>query len=130
MNICPHNIKPLPSISGDSPPKKRYKGKTAILTSLEYRQELEEKQNKVRAKKKAPQPNKKKVIKSKIPKNLKKNCLKSKNTDCNCFYCNGLYSESTESWVQCKNCKKWSHDSCAGIDEDYSDEYICDYCEE
>lgn len=59
LNVSPYDVKPLPSISGDFLPKKSYRGKTAILTSLEYRQELDEKKNKAQAKKKAPQSKKK-----------------------------------------------------------------------
>lgn len=78
LNVSLYHIKPLPSISEDSPPKKRYRRKSAILKSSEYRQELKEKKNKTQAKKKAPQSNKKKVVESKTPKNSKKKCLKSK----------------------------------------------------
>ncbi|XP_069357537.1 uncharacterized protein [Maniola hyperantus] len=37
--------------------------------------------------------------------------------DCPCIYCNDLFSRSKpkEVWLQCLNCKKWAHASCADV---------------
>ncbi|XP_053593752.1 uncharacterized protein LOC128667486 [Microplitis demolitor] len=122
--VTPYDIKPLPS--RDSPPKKRRRGVTRILTSKQYRDELEEKKNNQKIKNKIAE---KVTNKNKAPKIKKKKSSQKEDSDCHCLYCNGLYSESKESWIQCNNCKMWSHDSCASIEEDFSDEYTCDYCE-
>lgn len=42
------------------------------------------------------------------------------------FYCNHLFSESTEGWVQCPAC---SHCSCAGVEDDDEDvRFVCERC--
>ncbi|XP_018798152.1 PREDICTED: uncharacterized protein LOC108974643 isoform X1 [Bactrocera latifrons] len=47
--------------------------------------------------------------------------------DAKCLYCSTFYSEDRpgEIWVQCVSCKNWSHDECAGCEQDL---FICDMC--
>lgn len=45
------------------------------------------------------------------------------------FYCNHLFSESTEGWVQCPACSLWAHCSCAGVEDDDEDvRFVCERC--
>ncbi|XP_039968019.1 uncharacterized protein LOC120779720 [Bactrocera tryoni] len=47
--------------------------------------------------------------------------------DSKCLYFSTFYSEdrSGEIWVQCVSCKNWSHEECAGCEQDL---FICDMC--
>lgn len=44
-----------------------------------------------------------------------------------CFYCNGkfLEDENNEKWVQCLQCKLWSHELCAGNEDGM---FVCEFC--
>ncbi|XP_074107101.1 uncharacterized protein LOC141532585 [Cotesia typhae] len=117
FTVLPKSIGPGAVSTGNKdvvPRKKRARGKTAILTDIEYRNELSQRQQ---------QSSKKSVGKGRDrPRKV------AKDPDgTSCIYCQQKYSELTESWIQCQDCKKWAHDLCAGItDEDI--EFICDYC--
>ena len=53
---------------------------------------------------------------------------KAENDDCECLYCGGLYSESTEDFIQCQGgCEKWAHIGCTDIDVhgQYTREHCC-----
>jgi hypothetical protein len=48
-------------------------------------------------------------------------------SDCECPYCEELFSNSNkEDWIQCNQCKQWSHETCT----DYIglSGYTCDFC--
>lgn len=50
--------------------------------------------------------------------------------DAQCLYCQYLYSESTEGWIQCSDCQLWSHCSCAGVDDiDNKIVFVCENCQ-
>ena len=52
---------------------------------------------------------------------------KAENDDCECLYCGGLYSESTEDFIQCQGgCEKWAHIGCTDID--VHGQYTCEHC--
>ncbi|CAK8696638.1 unnamed protein product, partial [Clavelina lepadiformis] len=38
------------------------------------------------------------------------------NVDAECFYCNKMYSKSSENdgWIQCSKCMRWAHEACSG----------------
>lgn len=48
--------------------------------------------------------------------------------DADCLYCGERYSTSNEGWVSCHVCKKWAHNSCAGMDSEDDEALICEYC--
>ncbi|KAJ8729050.1 hypothetical protein PYW07_000627 [Mythimna separata] len=54
--------------------------------------------------------------------------------DVRCFYCNHLFSESTEGWenmrgTECPACSLWAHCSCAGVEDDDEDvRFVCERC--
>jgi hypothetical protein len=51
-------------------------------------------------------------------------------SDCECLYCQHLYSNSTEGWISCSVCHKWAHNSCAGPEsEDDEAIHVCKFCE-
>jgi len=50
--------------------------------------------------------------------------------DAECLYCGYFYSKSNEGWVSCVHCKKWAHNSCAGVDsEDDESILVCEFCQ-
>ncbi|XP_030754783.1 uncharacterized protein LOC115881449 [Sitophilus oryzae] len=129
-----------------APAKKRVskrRGKTAIITSSLYKDELKAVSN---------DTVKKNVVKRKVhiddttvQKNLSTNNNNNKakklkrgymqNTDSEseddeeCLYCGYLYSQSTEGWISCIKCGKWAHCPCAGEDDNDSEStHICAFC--
>lgn len=125
------------------------KGKTAILTSSPYKQELveamEAKKGKAAKKMKLDFA---KVTNSTSTKtkdlHVKKNKKKFKpvktqttessseedNEDEACIYCNDLFSnsKSSEGWIKCLQCQGWAHEACCGIEPEDCEAFICDYC--
>lgn len=127
--------------------KSRRCGRTAVLTSTPYKEELA---TDIKTKEKKLDANKKRILnKGKHPNVSKKlkeaSCRlfgepsKSKTpdsssssdeeSDTSCVYCNELFSRSVaqEGWIQCVQCKNWAHELCSGVDE-LDDVFICDYC--
>ncbi|CAK8698551.1 unnamed protein product [Clavelina lepadiformis] len=51
------------------------------------------------------------------------------NVDAECFYCNEMYSKSSENdgWIQCSKCMRWAHEACSGCNEE-DDNFICELC--
>ncbi|CAK8692546.1 unnamed protein product [Clavelina lepadiformis] len=51
------------------------------------------------------------------------------NVDAECFYCNEMYSKSSENdgWIQCSKCMRWAHEACFGCNEE-DDSFICVIC--
>lgn len=153
--VTPKQVIPLPHGERNINPTDRRRGKTAILTSTPYKNELEESINS-RANKK-PKLNldrgiettkgKKKLTKGK--KKVSKRMIKKKvqvrkptrnkessseeedeTDDAVCFYCNDLYSNSKsgEGWITCQQCRKWAHEECAGVESDECEEFCCEFC--
>ena len=66
-------------------------------------------------------------IEKKQKKNVTKNTATANDSDCECLYCGGLYSESAEDFIQCQgNCELWAHAGCADVDT--HGQYICEHC--
>lgn len=148
MALSPEDIIPIPVVTDTIKRQKRKRGKTVILTSTPYKNELHEKADKKSAKGKQEEKIKTKKLvntgRKKKAKQVKRNLnLENKprvrkesfSSDSSvddepCLYCNYLYSESTEGWVQCWKCKKWAHCSCAGEEEE-DDEvvHLCALCQ-
>lgn len=127
--------------------KSRRSGKTAVLTSTPYKDELatllsakgnKSKVNQKRTLNKGKCPSVSKKMKD-VASRLFGESSKSKTqdsssssdeeNDTSCVYCNELYSSSVahEGWIQCIQCKNWAHELCSGVDE-LDDVFICDYC--
>ncbi|XP_025195696.1 tigger transposable element-derived protein 6-like [Melanaphis sacchari] len=124
FTFSPVHVTPIPKASIKARSTNRKKGTAAILTSSPYKAELEAS--------KAITPPKKRLFNKKKP--LCKRQKKSKNTatndedsDAECPYCGGTFSQSksNEGWVRCSKCMKWCHDGCAGCE---GDSFICDFC--
>lgn len=131
-NASPADIIPIPSVGHQAKRKQYRRGKTAIITSTPYKNELENwKKSKICDS--ANDPN--------LGKNYKKGKGKGKKTaktqketeDTICLYCNDInntYLKSSEGWVGCQLCGHWAHTACAGVDEDNLEEpHICVHCE-
>ncbi|KAJ8975688.1 hypothetical protein NQ317_001790 [Molorchus minor] len=144
--LSPEIAMPVPKLKTGFNRVQRKRGKTTILTESPYKAELTEAIEK--AKKKDAQKEKvKKNLSGQKQKNVtqlvtkrKKQKIAAKEVesssdesvdedDALCLYCNYQYSASTEGWVSCSQCKKWAHNSCAGIDSDDDDSVlICELC--
>ena len=147
-NASPENLMPIPKVKQGEKRVARKRGKTAILTSSPYRAELQSAIDLKKSKMtKAKGSAKKKLFKSKevesmkTTRKIKKNRIQKKteeiteefssseSDDTACLYCSDFYSTSNEGWIACVKCKRWSHNSCAGIDsEDDETVLICEYC--
>ncbi|KAL5236899.1 hypothetical protein ACI65C_004309 [Semiaphis heraclei] len=134
-NVSPKDVMPIPQRSNEenSIPKRKSlnRGKTVVLTSSPYKNELETKQ-------KMSEPEvkrklfKKKSNKSTTNKNKKKRVKLSTNNDddiyTECLYCGHTYAESNEGWICCQICEKWAHLSCSGKDNEENTSFICENC--
>lgn len=120
-------LSPVPCI------KKVTKGTkpTIEITSSPYKSEIEVKVN---INKKKPVPDLKSI---KTEKGVNKN-IKRRNTDETCkkkkvkkikesWLCKLCKEDREENMIQCKKCKAWIHDLCAGV-ENKIKKYICDIC--
>ncbi|XP_026330952.1 uncharacterized protein LOC113238326 [Hyposmocoma kahamanoa] len=149
INFSPQDIRPLPRAGIRSGTKRGYKKrKTAILTDTPEKRAIEEEYNqRNKAKKPIFQPTtgkgKRKLQSAKGKGHGKKtrnpprskgkenqttaNSNSSDDEDCFCIVCLELFSTSlpNEKWVQCVDCKKWSHAACTK-DDSY---YVCHNCE-
>lgn len=108
----------------------RSKGKSAIYTDTPEKEELEAKKRKIDAKK-IP-----KLKYSKAKKTTKRKTVRTQNNKADessddgnedewyCIVCFDNYKSSAEEWLQCRNCHKWAHSSCAKNDPFY----ICLHC--
>ena len=117
FQITPDSVMPLPH----TPQKKRSnkrKGYTAVLTTSPYKRSLLESQQ-----------SKKSTTSKKGKAKATKKTDETDNTEC--LYCQDLYINSRESWVQCIQCQNWAHYSCAGLEEsNKAPKYTCEICME
>lgn len=69
-----------------------------------------------------------KIVNKKLNKKKKQKDSSSseKEKDEACIFCNDLYSTSTEGWIQCTACKRWAHESCSNVEQEYI--FVCDFC--
>ncbi|CAH2086648.1 unnamed protein product [Euphydryas editha] len=118
----PKQLFPLPLTKKSSRVSKK-RGKTAIITSSPYKQEIE-----IIAQKK-----KKNSRSAKTTKRLKVSSSgdeSEKENDTPSMYCEEVYSVSIEGWISCSLCGRWAHNSCAGIDDDDDEAtHVCEFCQ-
>uniref|UniRef100_A0A6P7G065 PHD finger protein ALFIN-LIKE 4-like n=1 Tax=Diabrotica virgifera virgifera TaxID=50390 RepID=A0A6P7G065_DIAVI len=136
--VSPEIIMPIPKVQEIKKRTTRKRGKTAVLTDSPYKRELEatmkEKEEKTIAKENRARQrlfeNEAKVMSQK--KNGKTTESDSDEcSDCECLYCGDFYSKSLEGWVACSLCRKWAHNSCAGVDsEDDEAILVCEHCQQ
>lgn len=153
----PKQLLPLPLTKKSSRITKN-RGRTVIITSSPYKQELEviaqkkkdaeqKKLEKMETKKRKDELKKQKKTTTKAQnKKSKKNSRTVKTAkrrrvsssgdeseeegDTPCLYCSEVYSVSIEGWISCSICERWSHNSCAGIDDDDDEAvHVCEFCQ-
>ncbi|KAK9870093.1 hypothetical protein WA026_006187 [Henosepilachna vigintioctopunctata] len=134
-NASPKDILPIPTVEQRNQTRKKYRrGKTVVLISTPYKNELAEREQLKRTKK----------CSNMNDPRLKKNSKKQKKTqkarsdgenveDVLCIYCadsNHTYLKSSERWVACQLCGEWAHTACAGVnDADLEEIHICLFCD-
>lgn len=117
--VSPADIMPVPKISmGRKRKTDHRRGKTAVITSSPYKNELINSSKNKTPKLNLNQPPK--AIKQK-PKTINDNI---------CLYCLEEYGASRmdEGWVQCMGCKGWAHEGCTGYDSEELDDFLCMGC--
>ncbi|XP_022829429.1 uncharacterized protein LOC111359389 [Spodoptera litura] len=129
--FSPESVRPLPK----APPRKnnqpnRRKIKSAVLTDTPIKNEIAaiEASRKIKSVKKRVL-NEGKVVPKKTKKTNKKNANDAEEDEENdyfCLCCLEPYanSRSNEKWVQCLECKGWSHEECTGGEL----QYVCHNC--
>ncbi|CAG5047490.1 unnamed protein product [Parnassius apollo] len=131
-NASPSDILPIPSVQRTKNRKQYRRGKTAIITSTPYKNELEN----LKKPGKTSNPNDPRLKRN--AKNKQKTKQSDKTQKCNdedviCLYCNDVnhsFLTSLEPWVACQLCGRWAHNACAGVDnEDLEEIHICLFCE-
>ncbi|XP_047022728.1 MFS-type transporter clz9-like [Helicoverpa zea] len=119
VTMSPADIMPVPKISAV---RKRAtdhrRGKTAIITSSPYKNELM-----TISQTKTPKLNLNQPPKTKKPK---PNII----NDNICLYCLEEYGSSRldEGWVRCRECEGWAHEGCTGYDSANLDNFVCMGC--
>lgn len=116
--VSPTALMPVPRISIDKKrTTDRRRGKTAVITSSPYKNELINV-----SKHKKPTPKRK--------LNLNHQQKKHTNNENICLYCLEEYGTSRidDGWVQCTVCKGWAHESCTGYDSEELDDFMCTVC--
>lgn len=149
FNVSPKDIFKIPHVDRKDNRNKndKRKGKSVILTSSPYKQELEEaeKAKKGKAVKNlklgSPNINNRvlvKTIRAKCAKNPRQEKIQTTDSseseeeeeDEACIYCNDLYSnsKSCEGWIKCLQCQGWAHEACSGLDSEDCDSFVCEFC--
>lgn len=134
--ISPEHIRPYPkaTIQNKLNRKGRKKGKSAVLTDTPEKIELEAKYNarvvkrNIFESKSKVKKDVKKLKKTIKPKKAKLNHDSTDEEDSFCLVCMENYnlSKSNEEWIQCNDCKFWTHTECSR--ECRGPFYLCDNC--
>ncbi|CAK8671200.1 unnamed protein product [Clavelina lepadiformis] len=135
--ISPVELLPMPKAAHTLRKRKSKRGATAILTSSPYKKQLaatNRSQSAVSGNSSKTSSSKKRSMKkakvSRSSMQQKDTVDKSdNNVDAECFYCNEMYSKSSENdgWIQCSKCMRWAHEACSGCNEE-DDNFICELC--
>ncbi|CAK8696636.1 unnamed protein product [Clavelina lepadiformis] len=114
---------------------KSKRGATAILTSSPYKKQLAATNRSQCAvsgnSSKTSSSKKRSMKKAKVSRSSmqQKDTVdeSDNNVDAECFYCNKMYSKSSENdgWIQCSKCMRWAHEACSGCNEE-DDNFICE----
>lgn len=135
QNASPKDILPIPSVEQTNQTRKNYRrGKTVLLTSSPYKNELEEREQLKRTKKcsHSDDPRLKKNMKKTKKSQKTRSGGENAKEDALCIYCldeNHTYLKSSERWVACERCGQWAHTACAGVDDaDLEETHTCSFC--
>ncbi|CAH2007356.1 unnamed protein product [Acanthoscelides obtectus] len=148
--VSPKQLLPSPVTTQKNRIQTRKKGKSAIITSSPYKEELEkelqetQQMEQLKVKRNIDRQTKKeekqKIIeqKQKLMKKKQQNRIRQKGKrprhestaesddedDTSCLYCSGLYSESVEGWINYIKCNKWAHCGCADVEDDDNEAHV------
>ena len=51
------------------------------------------------------------------------------NDECECVTCGiSYYGEDHGDWIECRQCRRWYHMMCEGVDEEEALSFICSVC--
>lgn len=137
--VSAFQISPVPKANTAKRRRGGRRGKTVILTGSPYKNELTEqlKESQARKRKVPLTKQQAKVNKPVVSVQRKAKIRDVDESETNpemnkcssdeCLYCGNFYSQSLEGWIQCTMCRKWAHDSCAGVD-DNEDTFECEIC--
>ncbi|CAK8676843.1 unnamed protein product [Clavelina lepadiformis] len=126
--ISPVEVLPMPKAAHTRQKRKSKRGATAILTSSPYKKQLaatNRSQSAVSGNSSKTSSSKKRSMKK---AKVSRSSMQQKDTvdesdnnvDAECFYCNEMYSKSSENdgWIQCSKCMRWAHEACSGCNEE------------
>ena len=121
---CPiETISPIPK-TDNTTRKSRLRGKAAVLTDSPYKNELSKRKKMSKFKSTtSSKPKTKRVLL------LNETSSSEEDDDATCIFCKSLYSTSRDGWVACLQSKLWANESCAGVDDEDTLPYVCDYCQ-
>ncbi|CAK8684020.1 unnamed protein product [Clavelina lepadiformis] len=132
--ISPVELLPMPKAAHTRQKRKSKRGATAILTSSPYKKQLaatNRSQSAVSGNSSKTSSSKKRSMKK---AKVSRSSMQQKDTvdesdnnvDAECFYCNEMYSKSSENdgWIQYSKCMRWAHEACSGCNEE-DDNFIC-----
>ncbi|XP_044005584.1 uncharacterized protein LOC122850514 [Aphidius gifuensis] len=129
FDVSPYVIQPLPTGRKNGSRRGRPPGKSAVITSSPFRNELLARVEKKKATQSASSSRSKSTLDDNDSESEVEDLNENKNTDEDpvCFYCSEAYSTSTGSWIQCTSCKEWVHEKCAGtLGKKYPRGYNCE----
>ncbi|CAK8692264.1 unnamed protein product [Clavelina lepadiformis] len=135
--ISPVEVLPMPKAAHTRQKRKSKRGATAILTSSPYKKQLAATNRSQSAvsgnSSKISSSKKRSMKKAKVSRSSmqQKDTVdeNDNNVDAECFYCNELYSKSSENdgWIQCSKCMRWAREACSGCNEE-DENFICELC--
>jgi len=127
--VSPIDIRPFPKAPARKTTKNnRRKRETTILTDSPIKNQLEQEKlvRKINPSKTKNQnrSSKKKTIVPKVPKKRKLSTNHIEEDECFCLVCLEPFSNSRprEKWIQCTECKEWSHKECTAGNNIH---YVC-----
>lgn len=127
------DISPIPTARKFDPNKKpRKQEQSEEITASPYKLELEIKMTDKQKKQKVTKIIGESNVEAKEKKGKKRERaskkIETEDENIYCPYCGEKYGLTQEEWIQCGECKQWSHEDCTDFEKEYSAIFICDLC--